>query len=80
MRLKFLAKVFLMGFCSLIVVAAFVRMGYAAGEPCMAVPLLSPTLDTNGCITVPEAPAGIITYALGFLGAGIVALKSKFGR
>jgi len=79
MRLKFLAKVLLMGFCSLIVVAAVARMGYSA-EPCMAVPLLSPSLQLPPCVSVPEPPAGIITYALGLLGAGIVALKSKLGR
>jgi hypothetical protein len=74
MRLKFLAKVLPLTLCSLIWVAAFAVTSYA--EECMAVPVHG--LGMVACM--PEPSPGIITYALGFLGAGIVALRSKLGR
>ena len=78
MRLKFLAKLVLIASCSVIFVATVTSTGYSA-EPCMAVPLLGAGMQVP-CVTVPEPAAGIITYALGLLGVGIVALRSKLGR
>jgi len=74
MRLNLLARVLLMASCSLIFVAIVARTGYSA-EPCMAIPMVTPV----PC-SVPEPVPGIITYALGFLGAGIAALSLKLGR
>ena len=76
MRLKFLAKVFPMSLCCLILVATFTRTGHAGAMPCMAVPVHFPGMQT----CMPEPDPGIIPYALGFLGVGIVALRSKFRR
>jgi len=74
MRLKWVAKVLPMIVCSLILVATVTRTGYA--EQCMAVPM-----HGLGMITcVPEPDPGIITYALGLVGVGIVALRSKLRR
>ena len=81
MRLKFLAKVLPIALCSLILVAAFTHTSYAAGEGCMAIPALSPGMAISPLLTcVPEPDPGIITYALGLVGVGIVALRAKFRR
>ena len=75
MSLKFLAKVFPMTLCFLILVTTLTRTGHAA-MPCGVIPVHFPSMQT----CVPEPDPGIITYALGLLGAGFVALRSKFRR
>jgi hypothetical protein len=75
MRSNILAKVLPMIFCSLIIVAAVTPVAYAS-EACMAIPVHGLGMQT----CMPEPEPGIIMYALGLAGVGVVALRSRLGR
>ena len=76
MRLKFLAKIWPAVLCSLMLMGTVPRNTYADDiDPGC------PSTCTNPSVpSVPEPDLGLVGYAIGFLGVGIAAARSKLRR